>query len=264
MPPLVAVPDMSRLSKRDIEDVERSKSCQRNCPGTEECPFKCLLSILDTVRGRADIRLVRCAAFAAWEARERIERTIPSSRMLPRLKECTFTNFSTVEAPKSVILAKRSAFRAGQSGKTVVLAGDTGVGKTHLAAAIVHYVSTKGKSAILVSFAALLNDLRNSFSLSAGKEISASQIFEVLRSADCLALDDVGQEARTDYADSCLYQIVNDRYNARSQLIVTTNYPTYETFMATSPRGPYIVRRLREMGCWIRIEAEAYRGRERG
>jgi DNA replication protein DnaC len=112
----------------------------------------------------------------------------------------------------------------------------------------------------LVSFVALLNDLRSS--LSAGKDVSSpSRIFEALKSADCLALDDVGQEVRSDYADSCLYQIVDDRYNARSQLIVTTNYPTCEAFAKTSSRGPYIVRRLREMGHWIRIEAEAYRGR---
>jgi DNA replication protein DnaC len=257
MPPAAeGIPIMPRVSERQIEDVERSKNCRKSCPGAEACPFKCSISVLDSAQA---VRVGRCAVFLARETRERIERIIPSSKMPPRLKECTFTSFSTARASKSVVLAKRSAFSAGQSGKTIILAGDTGVGKTHLAAAIVNYAPTKGKSAVLVSFAALLNDLRSA--LSVGKDFSPAQIFEALKSVDCLALDDVGQEVRSDYADSCLYQIVNDRYNARSQLVVTTNYPTYEVFVKAGPRGAYIVRRLREMGYWIRIEAEAYRGR---
>jgi DNA replication protein DnaC len=258
---LMTAPDMSRLSRVDIEDIERSKGCQRTCPGPDACLFRCSISVLHIDRyGRAGVGVGPCAVSAAWKVRERIERIIPSSRMPPRLKECTFSSFLTGRACKSVVFAKRLAFSAGQAGETIVLAGDTGVGKTHLAAAIVNYVPTKGRSAILVSFVALLNDLRSS--LSAGKDVSSSsQIFEVLKSADCLALDDVGQEVRSDYADSCLFQIVDDRYNARSQLVITTNYPTYEAFAEAGPRRPYVVRRLREMGHWIRIEAEAYRGR---
>jgi DNA replication protein DnaC len=257
--------DVSRLSEKDIENVERSKNCRSRCPGAEACPHGCLIFGLDTTGRQPWIRTRYCAAFGVWKYREHIERIVPSSKMPPRLKECVFASFLTERVSRSAILAKRTALSAGEAGETIVLAGETGVGKTHLAAAIVNYVSLEGKRAILVSFAALLNDMRSV--LSVGRDNSFSQnslsrIFEALRSADCLALDDVGQEVRSDYADSCLYQIVNDRYNAKAQLVVTTNYPTHEALAQASPRGTHIVRRLREMGHWVRIEAEAYRGRD--
>lgn len=244
------------------DDVNRSMVCS-TCNGIEQCESGGWISVVtgeEQFLGRPVIRRGRCSKFTAALKQKRIEELIRSSKLPLRLKECTFKTFHTDGAPQNVIFAKQIALAASESNGTIVFSGTTGVGKTHLAAAIVNSALFNGKSAVFVPYVSLLNDLKSSFcSFSLGR--NTAEIYETLRSVDCLALDDVGQEKTSDYSCECLFEIVNDRYNSGKQLILTTNCLNYETLAAKmSAWGPYIVRRLKDMGRWVQIEAAEYRG----
>jgi DNA replication protein DnaC len=48
-------------------------------------------------------------------------------------------------------------------------------------------------------------------------------LFESVRSAELLVLDDFGEQAGTPWAQEKLYQVINHRYNARLATVITTS-----------------------------------------
>lgn len=104
----------------------------------------------------------------------------------------------------------------------LILIGDYGCGKTHLAAAIANYALTNLNMRPVFSVVPdLLDYLRSTFSPSA--EMRFESRFDTIRSADLLVLDDLGTENTTPWAREKLFQIVNHRYMERLPTVVTTN-----------------------------------------
>ena len=102
----------------------------------------------------------------------------------------------------------------------LVFQGMNGCGKTHLASAIVNYRYREGKPALFVVVPDFLDHLRSTFS--PDSRVSYDQLFEVVKTAPLLVLDDFGEQASTPWAQEKLYQVVNHRYNARLPSVITT------------------------------------------
>lgn len=106
----------------------------------------------------------------------------------------------------------------------LILVGDYGCGKTHLAAAIANYaLSELDMRPVFTVVPDLLDYLRSTFSPSA--EMRYETRFDTIRSADLLILDDLGTENATPWAQEKLFQIINHRYMERLPTVVTTNVP---------------------------------------
>ena len=102
----------------------------------------------------------------------------------------------------------------------LVLQGVTGCGKTHLAAAIANHRYQADKPARFVVVPELLDHLRSTFSPES--KTSYDQLFESIKTAPLLVLDDFGEQSTTPWAQEKLYQIINYRYNAQLPTVVTT------------------------------------------
>ena len=102
-----------------------------------------------------------------------------------------------------------------------VLVGASGCGKTHIAAAIANRCLERGIPALFVVVPDLLDHLRAAYKPDA--EVSYDQLFEQVRSAPVLILDDLGTQSATPWAQEKLFQIINHRYNTRLPTVVTTN-----------------------------------------
>ena len=102
----------------------------------------------------------------------------------------------------------------------LVLQGVTGCGKTHLAAAIINHYYQAGQPARFVVVPELLDPLRSTFSPDSKR--SYDRIFESIKAAPLLVLDDFGEQTTTPWAQEKLYQIINYRYNAQLPTVVTT------------------------------------------
>jgi DNA replication protein DnaC len=102
----------------------------------------------------------------------------------------------------------------------LVLQGQSGSGKTHLAAAIANYQKQAGKSVIFVTVADLLDHLRAAF----GPEsrMSYDRLFENVKQAPLLILDGYEGQSATAWAQEKLYQLFNYRYNAQLPTVITT------------------------------------------
>ena len=108
----------------------------------------------------------------------------------------------------------------------LVLMGQTGCGKTHLAAAIVNYRYQAGKPALFVVVPDFLDHLRSAFNPES--KMSYDRLFEGVKAAPLLVLDDFGEQTTTPWAREKLYQVINYRYNARLATVVTTRYSLEE------------------------------------
>jgi DNA replication protein DnaC len=103
----------------------------------------------------------------------------------------------------------------------LVLSGPTGVGKTHLAAAIANKQLAEGNSVFFSVVPELLDHLRAAFAPSS--EMPYDELFDRVRESGLLVLDDLGAENSTAWATEKLFQLMNYRYNYRMPTVVTTN-----------------------------------------
>jgi len=101
----------------------------------------------------------------------------------------------------------------------LVLVGVSGCGKTHLAAAIANQRLSQGEPVFFASIPDLLDHLRSAFS--PVREESYDAIFEQVRTAPLLVLDDLGTQSTTPWAREKLFQILNHRYVAELPTVVT-------------------------------------------
>ena len=139
----------------------------------------------------------------------------------------TFTTFSLErgEMDAEEYASLRVAYRAAQGfaeapADWIVLTGNYGAGKTHLAAAIANQRVAMRQPALFVTVPDLLDHLRATFSPQS--TISYDKLFEQVRRAPLLILDDLGTESATSWAREKLYQLTNYRYNARLPTVITT------------------------------------------
>jgi DNA replication protein DnaC len=102
----------------------------------------------------------------------------------------------------------------------LVFMGVTGCGKTHLSASIANYRIKEGKPVKFVVVPDLLDHLRSTFSPES--PVTYDQLFEEVKNAPLLILDDFGEQSTTPWAEEKLYQIINYRYNARLATVITT------------------------------------------
>jgi len=99
--------------------------------------------------------------------------------------------------------------------------GETGCGKTHLAAAIVNFRYQAKQPALFLVVPEFLDQLRSTFS--PDSKTSYDQLFENVKTTPLLVLDDFGAQNDTPWEKEKLYQIINYRYNAQLPLVITTN-----------------------------------------
>jgi len=102
----------------------------------------------------------------------------------------------------------------------LVFMGVIGCGKTHLAAAIANYRLKEGQPVKFLVVPDLLDHLRSTFSPES--PVTYDQLFEEVKNAPLLILDDFGEQSTTPWAEEKLYQIINYRYNARLATVITT------------------------------------------
>ncbi|WP_322795530.1 ATP-binding protein [Tepidiforma sp.] len=146
-----------------------------------------------------------------------------------------------------------SAFAENPQG-WLVLQGTNGCGKTHLAAAIANRALESGRSVFFAVVPDLLDYLRASFA--PGRDAPYDELFERVRNADLLVLDDLGAQATTPWAQEKLYQVVNYRHIAGLPTVVTTDQ-SLDALQAAHPR---IVARIADphAGVTVAILAPHY------
>lgn len=104
----------------------------------------------------------------------------------------------------------------------LVLAGVSGCGKTHLAAAIAHHrVEHDQGDVMFIVTPDLLDHLRAAFSPSSTTPYDRR--FDEIKNTPLLVLDNLGTESATPWAKEKLFQLLNYRYSALLPTVITTS-----------------------------------------
>lgn len=140
--------------------------------------------------------------------------------------------------------------RAGQPMANLILIGDVGTGKTHLAVALANELLESGKSVAYHRVDALLDDLRRELFEGAG---GGSETMRRALSADLLILDDLGRESVTEFALTQLAHLIEGRNAANRPWIVTSNLSVNEI---GTLYGLRLQDRLMEKVTVFRLETE--------
>jgi DNA replication protein DnaC len=104
----------------------------------------------------------------------------------------------------------------------MVLIGGVGVGKTHLALAIANVALDAEIVVLFATVPDLLDHLRATFDPSANGPVY-DELFERMRNAELLILDDLGVQRGSSWADEKLFQLLNHRYTRRLPTVITMN-----------------------------------------
>lgn len=221
--------------------VEQSATCPR-CDGTG-------WATVSTDPGSA---VRRCSCYAQQEDARRLK----NSLIPPRYQRVELSNFSlypgideTLQGAQ-LIAEKFAGAYPNQKDPGLLFQGPSGVGKTHLAVAVLReLVTTCRVTGRFVDYRDLLRSIQNSYN-----PVSQSSELEILQpvlNADILLLDELGTRRPTDWVRDTVTQILNDRYKRERVTLITTNYEDADTD-ATVPTlaeriGPYARSRLYEM-----------------
>jgi DNA replication protein DnaC len=179
---------------------------------------------------------------------------------LEALRQKAFNNFDyklsnlSPEERQSLEQAYRNAVNFAKSPEGwLVFMGINGCGKTHLAAAVANSLRRENKSVLFIVVTDLLDYLRSTFNPES--RVTYDELFEKIKKAPVLILDDFGEQAATSWAQEKLYQLINYRYNARLATVITTCLSLDEIESRISSRmvDP-------SLSLVLRINAPDYRG----
>jgi DNA replication protein DnaC len=226
------------------------------------CPF-CFGTGMEVVSG-IGARRCRC------QTPDYRQRLFEAARIPPRYQHCTLANYDAGESDSKWSAKKEAQIVLDDflviDGRGLLFIGAVGVGKTHLAVAILRELIERYQvRGLFYQFGALLRQIQDSYNpVSQSSEL---KVLEPVFDAEVLVLDELGASKPTNWVRDTMMQIINTRYNDKRLTIFTTNYLDVrknekDTSEILEDRiGIPLRSRLYEMCKTVLIEGEDYRKR---
>jgi DNA replication protein DnaC len=238
------------------------------CPLCDDTGWKPVDENPSASSGQAVRRVVRCEC---W--RDQIGKTRLADANIPkRYQHCTLENFlayndslqRALESCRRVSDRFLNATSTDQHGRGILLEGPPGVGKTHLAVAVLKkVVAMFGARALFYDIRDLLKMIRSTYNPAI--RTTEIEVLKPVMSADLLVLDDLGAEKTSEWVEETMNLIVNTRYNERRMTLFTSNYVDIPD--DTDPNsllfriGSRMRSRLHEMCEFVVLDGADYRER---
>jgi DNA replication protein DnaC len=143
-------------------------------------------------------------------------------------------------------------------GRSLLLYGSSGVGKTHVAIAIAYKAIQHGSDARFVTAAHLIDELS-----SASREGRLREALVPFTHPGVLVVDEVGYLSYGPDAANVLFQVVNERHLHRRPMVFTTNKPIEEwgRVLHDPDLAEAILDRVLERGRVLQFKGPSYRTR---
>ena len=193
------------------------------------------------------------------EFANKVDKIIKNSKMSKRNLNYKFDNFEVNSNNKKVYQSLKNYNEKlvnEVERKGLILVGNNGVGKTHLACSIANELIKNGIPIIYGTLINLLAELKNTYDVY--NNISEMKIIKLYEKVDLLIIDDLGKEKPSEWGLEKLFTIINSRYENNLPVIITTNYNQNSLIDRLSINGEIetaksIISRLYEMCKGINI-----------
>jgi DNA replication protein DnaC len=173
----------------------------------------------------------------------------------------SFANLTLSDLPKAVqqpILQLKDNQQWTLQAGNVLLIGPSGVGKSHIAAALGHHLIERGVRVKWFSSSELVQHLQK-----AKKELDLMTCMTRLDKYPVLIIDDIGYVKKSDGETQVLFEFIAHRYESGS-LIVTSNQPfsQWDQIFPDALMTVAAVDRIIHHASIIEIEGESYRKKQ--
>ena len=193
------------------------------------------------------------------EFANKVDKIIKNSKMSKRNLNYKFENFEVNSNNKKVYQSLKNYSEKlvnEVERKGLILVGNNGVGKTHLACSIANELIKNGIPIIYGTLINLLAELKNTYDND--NNISEMEIIKLYEKVDLLVIDDLGKEKPSEWGLEKLFTIINSRYENNLPVIITTNYDQNSLINRLSINGEIetvnsIISRLYEMCYLVKI-----------
>lgn len=207
-------PVHGRVDMSEVEQLDGSMLAR----GCKRCAWEALHT---TPRDSAE----RALATAQRKAEDSMAALIGAG-ITPRFAGATFDSYRAETDPQRKALAKCRAyaehfpanFRAGRS---LLLTGNVGCGKTHLASAIVRTVVADRCRALIIPAGEIVSIARAS--MVPGSGYTDRDVAVHLGALDLLVIDEVGAQKGSEYELGLLHSIIDRRYQAVLPTVMISN-----------------------------------------
>lgn len=253
---------LSRLNRLVPEDAGTAQNeggiHQGACDRHGEYPIS-----LQDEQGVTRYRPAVCPACLAEQKSSRLMR---SAAIPKRHQGCRFDNFVVQTAEQQAIfdvcLDYANTFRkkAFQSGACLIMSGNCGTGKNHLATAITRVVMESGFSVVQTTVRGMIERIRESWGKSQQTNedrLTERKAIQGFADVDLLILDEVGKQFGGGKGDEVhLFEVINRRYLDMKPTIVLSNETpkNIEAYM-----GIAAYDRLCEKGTLLCLDWQGYR-----
>ena len=195
----------------------------------------------------------------AQRQQTRIQRSVRQARF-PFLKTVEEFDFSFHSSVRLSSLGSYLGPELVSGGRSLVLQGRSGRGKTHLVIAIAYRAIQNGFTARFVTAAVLIESL----SVAASRQGRLQEPLAHYLQPHVLVIDEVGYLSYGPDAANVLFHIVNERHQRRRPMLFTTNKPPLTAWgkvLHDHDLAEAIVDRVLERGRLVLLDGPSYRTR---
>ena len=156
--------------------------------------------------------------------REVINKVYKQNYIGKKFQNLNFENFnSNSENELTIAIAKDYVNKNITSANTngLIIMGESGVGKTHLAASIANKLIENDKIVLMGRLTTLLDMIKETFKNNTKSE---NELIELYSNVDMIIIDDLGTEKISNWALEELYTIIENRNENRLPIIITTRF----------------------------------------
>ncbi|MFC2156232.1 ATP-binding protein [Acidobacteriota bacterium] len=175
--------------------------------------------ILESKDGREVAR--RCSCF-----KKKQKQSLFTQANIPaRYSNCRLDNFEIHDPSHKDVLNLCKQFVKNYPAQDVGLLfiGPCGVGKTHLATAIINELILKRNAlCYFCDFRELIRNIQSTYSSSSTH--TESDVLSPVFQADIVVLDELGAKRTTAWVEDTVFYIINQRYNNRKLTLFTSNF----------------------------------------
>lgn len=202
-----------------------------------------------------DFLALLVAEEVAHRAQTRIARAVRRAHF-PFLATIEDFDFTFQTSVKLSLLGSYLGPELLSEGRSLVLCGPTGLGKTHLATAIAYRAIQNGATALFVEANQLIGELSD-----ASRRGRIEEAMEPYTHHAVLVVDELGYLTYPADAANVLFQVVNQRYLRKKPMIITTNKPlaAWAQVLHDADLAEAIIDRVLARGRFIELKGRSYR-----
>lgn len=141
-----------------------------------------------------------------------------------RYQNLNFTNFYINSGNEIAVKVAKDYTNKSISkiqNKGLIITGESGIGKTHLAASIANKLIENDKIVLMGRLATLLDMIKETFRDNTKSE---NELIELYSNVDMIIIDDLGTEKISQWALEKLYTIIENRNQNKLPIIITTRF----------------------------------------